>query len=801
MASLKMNGITLLFRAVSRLVFIALLLLSFTLSLARSAWAKPALRYQVAQRGDIAVFGNTLGYDCRPVTPAPTAGSVDMGACGSNSDDNDIDVLWRSDEPATGQSVANTSITPTMARSTAVLKLPMGALTSYARIYWSAIAPKGSVSPAAAIVVERPGVFTKVVPADTSGQSDVVTAGTHYQQSADITSLVQLYGPGPYRVSGVVTVSPVNQADQYLYAAWSTVVFYTLKTDSPRCLLVHEGFDEITGASGTSTTLSGFLVPQAGYDAKLAIVAYQGDADATGDRISVNGTLLTNALNPITNFFNGTQTSLGQAVSNAGDLPQTNGQPASMSGIDIDLVDLTPLVKIGDKSIDVAASTTNDTFFIGTLTGSVVSLTEVFSSSQLEFQNLSNPGGSVRPSAKLQFTVTVPNTGSDTSVDTYVTVPLPFGLTYVPGSIMALNGPNSGARTDKPGDDPAEYDPVTRTIKIRIGIGASSTKGGSIALNDTPPLVQYQVTVDPGADGTDITTSAVVTSSGMIGSVQGLPPANWNTGSIVTPLDGPGKGAPMFYPNHPITIPVRTCQTNLDCPLTKPRCDVANSGCSNSCIVDSDCRGIGIGMACTSAKICGCANDSDCLSNSCNPVFSQCRLLRTDIILAMKPYVNGGNELVRLEFEIFNRGPDKVPAGSAFTYIKPVGLASDFGSVDARWQCNELDRIVTCISTNPILAGQTSSLVVNGRLTASELSFIVNASIVSNVSSDVDLSNNSIHQMVYLDNESAKRDGLYLNCTMNSRSQFLEWSFLKAIIIFNIIALMAFIVRRSKTKL
>lgn len=713
----------------------------------RPAQAAPALRYQVSQRGDVVVFGNTLGYDCRPVIPNPTAGSVDKAACGANTDDNDIDVLWRSDEPAGGQAVASTSITPDMARSTAVLKLPAGALTSYARIYWSAIAPKGMVSPAAAIVVERPGVFMKTVPADTSGQVDVLAAGTHYQQSADITSLVQLYGPGAYRVSKVISISPVNQADQLLYAAWSTVVFYTLKTAPPRSLSVFEGFDEVTGAAGISTTLNGFLVPQTGYDAKLALVAYQGDPDATGDRISVNGTLLTDGLNPPTNFFNSTQSSLGQPVSNTGDLPQTNGQPGSMSGIDIDLVDVTPLVKMGDKSIAVAASTTNDTFFIGTLTGSVASLTEVFATSQLDYTDLSNPGGSVRPGDKLQFTVTAPNTGSDPSVDTYVTIPLPTGLTYVPNSIMVLNGPNPGSRTDKPGDDPAEYDPVTRTIKIRIGNGATPTKGGSVGLNDTPPVVQYQVTVDPTANGTDIMTGGVITSSGMTGSTQGVPPANWNTGSIVTPLDGPGKGVPVFYPNHPVTIPVRECQTNLDCPTMKPRCDVANAKCTNACQVDADCKGVGIGQVCTTAKVCGCTKDNDCLSNSCDTGAKQCRIPNVDLSIKVttQPNPPQPSQPVTHVITVTNNGPDTAPPGVVVIYtVPPGGTITKIETPDG-WQCNQAGRTISCTYSGSI-PPNTNAPQVKITVTPDPTSKTVdvNTTVKSPGSSDPNPDNNTV---------------------------------------------------------
>jgi len=713
----------------------------------KDAYGAPALRYQVSQRGDVAVFGNTLGYDCRTVIPKPTVGNVDTGACGANTDDNDIDILWRADEPAAGQATASTTITPDMARSTAVLKLPAGAFTSYARIYWSAVAPKGSVSPAAAIVIERPGVFMKTVPADTSGQIDVLAAGTHYQQSADITSLVQLYGPGAYRVSGVVSISPVNQADQLLFAAWSTVVFYTLKTDPPRSLALFEGFDEITGASGISTTLSNFLVPQTGYDAKLSVVGYQGDPDATGDRISVNGTLLTDTQNPLTNFFNSTHTYLGQAVSNAGDFPQTNGLPGSMSGMDIDTVDITPLVKMGDKSLAISVSTTNDTFFMGSLTGSVASLTEVFANTQLDYTDISNPGGSVRPGDKLQFTATVPNTGTDTSVDTYVTIPLPVGLTYVPGSIMVINGPNPGSRTDKIGDDPAEYDPVTRTIKVRIGNGASPTKGGSIGVNDTPPIIQYQATVDPGANGTDIMTGGVVTSSGMVGSTQGVPPANWNTGSIVTPLDGPNKGVPIFYPNHPLTIPVRECQTNLDCPTMKPRCDVANARCTNACVTDNDCKGVGIGQICTPAKVCGCGKDADCLSNSCDTGAKQCRIPNVDLSITVKTSPNPPQpgEPVKHVITVTNNGPDTAPPGVSVIYSVPPGGTITNIEPGPGWQCNQAGRTITCTYSGSI-PPSTNAPPVTITVTPDPGSKTVdvNTTVKSPGSSDPDPSNNTV---------------------------------------------------------
>src|SRR4051794_38559634 len=62
------------------------------------ATAAPALRYQVDLRGDLLIFGNTVGFACRPGAPMPVVGTI--GAC---NDTGKIDVLWRSDDPMNGQ--------------------------------------------------------------------------------------------------------------------------------------------------------------------------------------------------------------------------------------------------------------------------------------------------------------------------------------------------------------------------------------------------------------------------------------------------------------------------------------------------------------------------------------------------------------------------------------------------------------------------------------------------------------------------------------------------------------------------
>jgi hypothetical protein len=46
--------------------------------LAPEAEADPKLRYQIDQRGDMILLGNTVGFDCRPGIPKPIVGTVDV---------------------------------------------------------------------------------------------------------------------------------------------------------------------------------------------------------------------------------------------------------------------------------------------------------------------------------------------------------------------------------------------------------------------------------------------------------------------------------------------------------------------------------------------------------------------------------------------------------------------------------------------------------------------------------------------------------------------------------------------------
>lgn len=320
-------------------------------------------RHQTTVRGDFVLIGNTLGYDAGPVGGGvPVVGTV--GATGLNITENAPDVYWRSNAPGVGQAQANTSIGADQARSQAVLTIPPGATVRYARLYWAAT---GSTAVAdTQITLSRVGAggFSTVVTADASG-----TSGNNngYQSTADVTSLVQSAGPGSFQLSDIDIVPWVDLNNANVFAGWSMVVVYARPTDPPREIAIHDGIGVVTSSSPAVATISRIQpLPPSGIAARLGVVAYEGDNSNNQDFCFLNGSPVSDAQNPLSNFFNSSRSAMGFPATVAGDLPQMTGQPGSMCGIDIDVVDVTNLAPPqGTTTVQLTVNNNNDLYQSG----------------------------------------------------------------------------------------------------------------------------------------------------------------------------------------------------------------------------------------------------------------------------------------------------------------------------------------------------------------------------------------------------------------------------------------------------
>lgn len=561
---------------------------------AGAAHAAPTLRTQVDQRGDFLLFGNTTGFECanNAGVPQPVVGDVDCPpGQGGAITDTAPDVFWRADSPALGQATASEAFTVADARSTAMLAIPSGATVTHARIYWAGMLA-APMSTDGSILVERPG--TALAQTVTADDEFYVNrgGGSWYQSTADITSLVLANGEGAYRVSDIGSVE-LNAAgvNNDPLVGWVVVVFYARPADPPRNLALFDGLDLVSPGTETEVNLSGFVVPNAGFDAKLGVIAYEGEQQYEGDALTFNGTALSNAANPADNFFNSTRSRLGTAVSTVGDLPQLTGAAASMAGVDMDIVDVKAQLQAGDTSATIEASSANggDTYTLGAFVTSIATFKPDFATSGKTFTDLS--GAPLLPNDTLEYTVTVTNTGNDASANTLLTDDLPLGVSYVPGTIRVDAG---AALSDASGDDQAEYVAGTRRIQVRLGAGAGATAGGSLDVGETT-LVTFRVTVDADASGS-ILNQAVVSAEGE----QGAPESDY-------PTDGNGNGDGV----PPTEVVVDECGDNDDCAAPTSVCDTGPSpNVCVECVSDADCTNP-TAPQCQPDQTCGCVDNCD----------------------------------------------------------------------------------------------------------------------------------------------------------------------------------------------
>ncbi|MEU3401110.1 hypothetical protein [Streptomyces filamentosus] len=121
------------------------------------------------------------------------------------------------------------------------------------------------------------------------------------------------------------------------------------------------------------------------------------------------------------------------------------------------------------------------------------------------------PVGPLDAGDVVTYRVTARNEGGGAAERLTLTDVLPPGTTYVPGSLRVVDGPGAGAKTDRPGDDQAAYDPETRAVVFRLGAGATADQGGSLANTAALPggtTVEYRVVLGLETAGTRVVNTA-----------------------------------------------------------------------------------------------------------------------------------------------------------------------------------------------------------------------------------------------------------------------------------------------------
>ena len=564
----------------------------------------PKLRHQADLQGDAVVIGSTLAFDCAAGMPAAPAGSKVSCSGVSNVSDTAPDLYWR-------DNVASNAIAPTKARTSATLTLPPGAKVQYARLYWGAL--QVGNTPDKNVTVDSATGIPSVVTADASWTTFYGFAQHpdwyYYQSTADVTQLVSQWAAPDFRVTDVDAIPMANVDAHLAFSAWTLVVFYQRTGDELRNLALFDGFTHVApefGLNAAAVTLSGFLVPS-GYTAKMTAFTYEGDTVYSGDKLSFNGQYLASTGNPKDNFFNGSRSFLGAPVSGASDVPKLSGLAGTMGGYDLDTVDVTSLVKAGDKSAKLSAESAEDKFLLGGFVTSITNLSPDFPEYDKVATDLN--GGVLLENDVVEYVLKSKNTGNDSAVNTVWEDVLDPRLEFVAASLVSVEKGVSVPMSDAAGDDRGEWDPVTRTLRVRLGTGADATKGGKLVVG-AGFEIRFRAKVKAGM-GESVPNQGSVAASGQSGGSKKI----WlSDGDPVTP------GA------QPTTVTVDECDDNSHCPAQKPFCDVTTHTCQ-PCATDAECTDPKL-PACQPNGTCGeCSttNTSACPSNAQACVGGKCQ--------------------------------------------------------------------------------------------------------------------------------------------------------------------------------
>ncbi|MEO7523645.1 MAG: DUF11 domain-containing protein [Ferruginibacter sp.] len=494
------------------------------------------LAYSENLKGGTVMFGNTMMHVLDSSGTAP-----DLSIMNEPSDPNNGvgigNAIWGNDNVYMDfiDIDGNTGIgAGTTNSSSSDLILPAGANNiRFARLYWGGRIEDSVVqaSPDTLRTIKiRKGTTAAytmaIAPAGNVDSIDLITS-TVYQAYVDITQFVNANGAGTYTVADIpATAGFTNGGGQY--AGWAIVVAYENPTQPFNSVRVYNGYAQVYNAGVTASLeipLDGLNVPNnplLASEAVMATMSWEGDANLydsptnpQGDYIKINNTAISNAVNPITNFWNGSISRNGVNVSSK------NPNYVNQLGIDIDEVYVGTGFGImpNATSLTVEFGTEADQYFPSVFTFNIrmkdplVTLDKIVTDA--------DGSGFVDANEELTYTLSGSNTGSGVAYNTVVIDTLPANVTYVPNTLEVISGAGvpAGLKTDIADADEALAGTSNGKayVKFFVGAGATGTSGGTLGLaTEGTYVVRFKVMA--GAIPGSITNTARVYADSQSGS-------------------------------------------------------------------------------------------------------------------------------------------------------------------------------------------------------------------------------------------------------------------------------------------
>ncbi|AWH86735.1 hypothetical protein HYN59_17190 [Flavobacterium album] len=176
----------------------------------------------------------------------------------------------------------------------------------------------------------------------------------YFSAFADVTAQVQATGNGNYTLSDLdltaVVADPLYCGNKTNFGGWAIIVFYSNTNLPLNQLNLYDGMQYVPNSINI-TLPSLNVIDNVG--AKIGFLAWEGDSSlAVDETLTINGNVLSNALNPANNAFNGTNSITGSTA---------------LYNMDLDVYDIQNNIAIGDESAEIALHSGQDFVMINAI--------------------------------------------------------------------------------------------------------------------------------------------------------------------------------------------------------------------------------------------------------------------------------------------------------------------------------------------------------------------------------------------------------------------------------------------------
>ena len=434
------------------------------------------VRYQSNLRGDLTFIGNSIvNRDGGTSTTEP------------NDPYNNLSTNWSSNPETGGRfnyndykdmryiDVDNDPSTFSSSSATFTFPQPDCNLIRYAGLYWSATYPRDEASdpvgtprqyPIDQIRFRVPGGTYVDVTADEilyDGLTDpALQSNSPYACYADVTSLVTaLPDPtGVYTAANIPAAQGIgisNSLPGGSAGGWTLVVVYENPTLTGKLITTFDGFARVTGTNSVNIPYSGFeTIPVGPVNASLGAATLEGDFRIAGDGLRLEGTALSNASNPVNNFFN------SNITLNGADLAGRTPSSLNTLGYDTDIFMLNnpanSVLSNGQTSATFTFSTNGDQYypFFNSFNVEIIEPNIVLEKRVEDIAGNDITGAGVNLGQYLDYVLTFQNIGNDD------------GTNYTIRDVLPINVTLDEATMSLPPGVTYTFDAPTRTIVFTI---------------------------------------------------------------------------------------------------------------------------------------------------------------------------------------------------------------------------------------------------------------------------------------------------------------------------------------------